>query len=55
VHYLINGEQGNLRAPFQKWMMESAKSDKPADLSSSLGRSLEDIEAALPAYLEEIR
>jgi hypothetical protein len=55
VHYLLNAEQGQLQAPFVRWMTTTMGTADDPGLAKALGRTPEHIFSALPAHVESMK
>lgn len=54
VHFLVNGSGGAHREPFRRWLLEHPPGAGPDTLLAALGRSKEQLQAALEAHLTEL-
>lgn len=55
VHYLLHGEEGALRAPFEAWLAGPAGSADDPGIAAALDREPERIRLALAAYADSLR
>ena len=56
VHYLVNADGGKYRPGFERWLLSEDGSVGDAEsLATAIGKPLNEIEAALPAYVKAIK
>ena len=55
VHYLINGEDGALREPFEVWLTGSMGTPGDRGIQAALGRTTEQFEAGVLQHLATMR
>jgi len=54
VHYLINAEEGRYRAAFEAWLRDPGSEGNGESLARAIGRSLDQLQAALPPYTRSL-
>jgi len=55
THYLVNAENGELYAPFVRWMTTTMGTDDDPGLTKALGRTPEQIFSALAAHVDAMK